>query len=123
VDLRLSLTSAVALAVLASFAKAPFDHIHRHDAEHRHARGLSHVHASQLFHSKLAMHAADDDDDVQSLEWILLVDDSAHPFLGVVAEAIAVPAPEQRHGLVRMPAPCAHDPPFLDAGSSRAPPA
>ncbi len=120
----MSTASTVALALLLSFVKAPFAHVHRHDLEHRHATGLSHTHLSLLSGHRPGVSAADDDeDDAQSLEWVVAANDFAPPFAAVVSEAISLPAPEQSKGLVRRPAPRAHDPPASTTYSSRAPPA
>lgn len=121
--LRLSSASTVALALLLSFVKAPFAHVHRHDLEHRHATGLWHTHLSLLSGRGPVINADDDEDDAQSLEWAAAANDFAQPFAAVVSEAISLPAPELRKELVRRPAPRAHDPPPSHTFSSRAPPA
>ena len=105
-----------------SFAQAPFAHLHRRDPDHRHAKALPHSHSRVLSDPHLAMHGPDDDDDVQPVDWVILANDPAQPFVAIAGEPMAIPAPRPHVELVRAPSPRAHGPPGLPVLPPRAPP-
>ena len=115
-----AITATVAL--LLSFAQAPFAHMHRRDPDHRHATAMPHSHLRLLSDQHLALHAPDDDDDVQPVDWVILAKDSAQPFVAIVCEPVMIPAPVDSYELLPAPTPRAHDPPGLLALPPRAPP-
>ena len=111
-----------ALALLFSFAQAPFAHMHRRDPDHRHATATPHSHLRLLSDQHLALHGPDDDDDVQPVDWVILAKDTAQPLVAIVSEPVMIPAPVNRYELLRAPSPRAHDPPGFLTLPPRAPP-
>jgi len=120
--LKRLLVITVTLALLMSFAQAPFAHIHHRDPVHRHATAMPHAHLRLLSDRHLAVRGPDDDDDVQPVDWVVITGDSAEPLVAIVSEPVVIPVAVDLYELVRAPSPRAHDPPGLLALPPRAPP-
>jgi hypothetical protein len=115
-----AITASVAL--LLSFAQAPLAHIHRRNPDHRHATAMPHSHLRLLSNQALSLHGPDDDDDVQSVDWVVLANGSQQPFVAEISQPVMVIAPAAQHERLRAPAARAHDPPGLITLPPRAPP-
>lgn len=113
---------AATLVLLMSFAEAPSAHVHRRDPDHRHATAMPHSHLRLLSDQHLALQGPDDDDDVQSLDWVLISGDFGHPLIAIASEPVMIPVPVDFYELVRAPSPQAHDPPGIATLPPRAPP-
>lgn len=118
---RLSAITAT-MALLVSFAQAPFAHLHRRDRDHRHATAMPHSHLRLWSGQHMALNGPDDDD-VHAVDWVVLAQHSAQPLVAEIGEPVMNPAPAVRDKLSPVPAPRAHDPPGLIILSPRAPPA
>ncbi len=120
--MRYILAMTAAFALLLSFVQAPLAHVHFSGPDHGHAAAMPHTHLRLLSDRHLALQGPDDDDDVQSIDWVLLAKDTSQHFaFAIVVPAIA-PSPAVRYELPRTPAPRAHDPPGLIKLPPRAPP-
>lgn len=120
--LRFLSTIAATVALLLSFAQAPFAHMHRREPGRSHPATILHSHVGLLSDRSLAFHGLDGDDDVRPVDWVVLARDSAPSFVAVISEPLAIPAPVESYELLRVPAPRAHDPPGLPSLPPRAPP-
>ncbi|MBI3211051.1 MAG: hypothetical protein HYZ37_19370 [Candidatus Solibacter usitatus] len=111
-----------ALALLLSFAQAPFAHTHRNDPDHGHATLMPHSHASLLAGLHPVLQGPDDDDDVTSMEWVLLKLSVPQLFVAESSERTFALPPPARQKILRAPEPRAHDPPGLSKLPPRSPP-
>ena len=114
-----AVTAAVAL--LVSFAEAPFGHTHRRDPDHQHASLIPHAHLRLLADQHPAVRGPDDDD-VQPVNWVVLANASAQPFVAVASESELISPSTVEYQCLRPPEPQAHDPPGLISLPPRSPP-
>ena len=100
-----------AIALLLSFAQAPFAHMHRRDPDHRHATLMPHTHVRLLADQHSVLRGPDDDNDVQPVNWVVLENASAQPFVALVSEPALDSPPDVKYQCLRPPEPHANDPP------------
>ena len=114
-----AVTAAVAL--LLSFAQAPFAHMHRRDPDHQHATLMPHTHLRLLSDQHPALRGGDDND-VQPVNWIVLANAFAQPFIAVVSQSELISPSTVAYQCLRPPEPKSHDPPGLISLPPRGPP-
>jgi hypothetical protein len=119
--LRVLSAITATVTLLFSFAQAPFAHTHRRNSDHLQATAMPHFHVRLLSDQHLSLHGPDDDD-VQQVDWVVLAQASAQPFVAEISEPVIVLASPARYELLRAPAPRAHGPPGLTKLPPRAPP-
>ncbi len=83
---------------------------------------MPHSHMRLLSDQDVALHGPDDDDDVQSVDWVTAAGDSAQPFVAIASEPVVIRALGDISGLLRAPSPQTHDPPGILTLPPRAPP-
>jgi hypothetical protein len=113
----------VSVVFALAFARAPFEHVHDHEAEDHPHGGFFHSHLPQMrTGTGIAWQDYDPDEDARPLNWFHPVSSPGLEFVAVlvpVAEVVLTPADRQTIEPVE---PRGHDPPPTGPSAPRSPP-